>query len=145
MSVPHCNGMKSWMVEIIIFCIPYIHEHFMHINKKELNSSSWMHFKQEEELMYNGNSLLREAWKQLHIETLFYETCLLASHTGAIYFTIQNEYFALWKKKDMKSLTSTFQIHKGGSTDLLIHYWELGRDGLKFKQGRLVLDINKIP
>lgn len=67
-------------------------------------------FKQEEELMYNGNSLLCEAWKQLHIETLFYETFLLTSHTGAIYFTIQNEYIALGKKKDMKSLTSSFQM-----------------------------------
>lgn len=80
-----------------------------------------MHFKQEEELMYNGNSLLCEACKQLHIETTFHETFPLTSHTGAINFTIQNEYFVPQKKKDMRS-RAAFTCHKEGSPSLLIHY-----------------------
>lgn len=51
-------------------------------------------FKQEEELMYNETVFCVKP-ENNYILKLFYETFLFTSHTGAIYFTIQNEYFAL--------------------------------------------------
>lgn len=41
---------------------------------------------------------------------LFYETFLLISHAGVIYFIIQNEHLAIWNKKDHKVTYSSFQM-----------------------------------